>query len=118
MLVSSTLCEGSLYIECLLIWPHSYHMQICLEMLYFANYSGDADSSIIRETWSRLMEQALSQGGIAEACSVLKRVGSHVYPGDGVVLPLDVLCLHLEKAALVSFSLLVMSLILSIRLRN
>ncbi|CAN7098474.1 unnamed protein product [Brassica rapa subsp. narinosa] len=74
--------------------------EICLEMLYFANYSGDADSSIIRETWSRLMEQALSQGGIAEACSVLKRVGSHVYPGDGVVLPLDVLCLHLEKAAL------------------
>ncbi|KAF3572134.1 hypothetical protein F2Q69_00063350 [Brassica cretica] len=74
--------------------------EICLEMLYFANYSGDADSSIIRETWSRLMEQALSQGGIAEACSVLKRVGSHIYPGDGVVLPLDVLCLHLEKAAL------------------
>uniref|UniRef100_M4EDD8 Nucleoporin Nup133/Nup155-like N-terminal domain-containing protein n=1 Tax=Brassica campestris TaxID=3711 RepID=M4EDD8_BRACM len=74
--------------------------EICLEMLYFASYSGDADSSIIRETWSRLMEQALSQGGIAEACSVLKRVGSHIYPGDGVVLPLDVLCLNLEKAAL------------------
>ena len=97
VLVSLTLCEGSPYVECLLF---SY-MQICLEMLYFANYSGDADSSIIRETWSRLMEQALSQGGIAEACSVLKRVGSHIYPGDGVVLPLDVLCLHLEKAALV-----------------
>ncbi|CAH8382442.1 unnamed protein product [Eruca vesicaria subsp. sativa] len=72
--------------------------EICLEMLYFANYSGDADSTIIRETWARLMEQALSEGGIAEACSVLKRVGSHIYPG--VVLPLDVLCLHLEKAAL------------------
>ncbi|KAG5387137.1 hypothetical protein IGI04_038607 [Brassica rapa subsp. trilocularis] len=78
----------------------SYVASICLEMLYFASYSGDADSSIIRETWSRLMEQALSQGGIAEACSVLKRVGSHIYPGDGVVLPLDVLCLNLEKAAL------------------
>ncbi|WZZ18938.1 hypothetical protein YC2023_112027 [Brassica napus] len=78
--------------------------EICLEMLYFANYSGDADSSIIRETWARLMDQALSQGGIAEACSVLKRVGSHIYPGDGVVLPLDVLCLNLEKAALVSSS--------------
>ncbi|CAA7033766.1 unnamed protein product [Microthlaspi erraticum] len=74
--------------------------EICLEMLYFANYSGDADSSIIRETWARLIEQALSQGGIAEACAVLRRVGSHIYPGDGVVLPLDVLCLHLEKAAL------------------
>ncbi|KAF8095111.1 hypothetical protein N665_0341s0035 [Sinapis alba] len=74
--------------------------EICLEMLYFANYPGDADSSIIRETWTRLMEQALSQGGIAEACSVLKRVGSHIYPGAGVVLPLDVLCLHLEKTAL------------------
>ena len=75
--------------------------QICLEMLYFANYSGDADSSIIRETCARLIDQALSRGGIAEACAVLKRVGSHIYPGDGVVLPLDTLCLHLEKAGLV-----------------
>ncbi|XP_010553665.1 PREDICTED: nuclear pore complex protein NUP155 [Tarenaya hassleriana] len=74
--------------------------EICLEMLYFANYTGDADCSIIRETWARLIDQALSRGGIADACSVLKRVGSRVYPGDGVVLPLDVLCLHLEKAAL------------------
>ncbi|KAK9277396.1 hypothetical protein L1049_006939 [Liquidambar formosana] len=73
---------------------------VCLEMLYFANYSGDSDSSIVRETWARLIDQALSRGGIAEACSVLKRVGSHVYPGDGAVLPLDTLCLHLEKAAL------------------
>lgn len=74
--------------------------EICLEMLYFASYSGDADSSIVRETWARLIDQALSRGGIAEACSVLKRVGSHVYPGDVTVLPLDTLCLHLEKAAL------------------
>ena len=80
-----------------------YCSQICLEMLYFANYSGDTDSSIVRETWARLMDQALSRGGIAEACAVLKRVGSHVYPGDGAVLPLDTLCLHLEKAALVPF---------------
>ena len=77
--------------------------QICLEMLYFANYSGDADSSIVRETWARLIDQALSTGGISEACSVLKRVGSHIYPGDGAVLSLDTLCLHLEKAALVYF---------------
>ncbi|KAI7994118.1 Nuclear pore complex protein NUP155 [Camellia lanceoleosa] len=69
-------------------------------MLYFANYSGDADSSIVRETWARLIDQALSRGGIAEACAVLKRVGSHVYPGDRAVLPLDTLCLHLEKDAL------------------
>ncbi|XP_010271356.1 PREDICTED: nuclear pore complex protein NUP155 [Nelumbo nucifera] len=74
--------------------------EICLEMLYFANYSGDADSSIVRETWARLMDQSLMRGGIAEACSVLKRVGSHVYPGDGAGLPLDTLCLHLEKAAM------------------
>lgn len=74
--------------------------EICLEILYFANYSGDADSSIIRETWARLIDQALSRGGIGEACSVLKRVGSRVYPGEGAVLPLDTLCLHLEKAAL------------------
>ncbi|KAL7149542.1 hypothetical protein ABFS83_05G048200 [Erythranthe nasuta] len=73
--------------------------EICLEMLYFASYSGDADSSIVRETWARLIDQALSRGGIAEACAVLARVGSHVYPGDGAMLPLDTLCLHLEKAA-------------------
>lgn len=74
--------------------------EVCLEMLYFASYSGDADSSIVRETWARLIDQALSKGGIAEACAVLKRVGSRLYPGDGAVLPLDTLCLHLEKAAL------------------
>ncbi|KAL0372754.1 UNVERIFIED_CONTAM: Nuclear pore complex protein [Sesamum calycinum] len=73
--------------------------EICLEMLYFASYSGDADSSIVRDTWARLIDQALSRGGIAEACAVLKRVGSHVFPGDGAMLPLDTLCLHLEKAA-------------------
>ncbi|XP_039127898.1 LOW QUALITY PROTEIN: nuclear pore complex protein NUP155 [Dioscorea cayenensis subsp. rotundata] len=74
--------------------------EICLEMLNFANYSGDADSKIVRETWARLLDQALSKGGVAEACSVLKRVGSNLYPGDGACLPLDTLCLHLEKAAL------------------
>lgn len=80
-----------------------FHLQICLEMLYFASYSGDADSSIVRETWARLIDQALSRGGIGEACAVLRRVGSRVYPGDGAVLPLDTLCLHLEKAAMVRF---------------
>lgn len=70
-------------------------------MLYFASYSGDPDSSMVRETWARLIDQALSRGGVAEACSVLKRFGSHIYLGDGAGLPLDTLCLHLEKAALV-----------------
>lgn len=70
-------------------------------MLYFANYSGDADSSIVRETWARLIDQAISRGGIAEACSVLKRVGPRIYPGDGAVIPLETICLHLEKAGLV-----------------
>lgn len=70
-------------------------------MLYFANYSGDSDSSIVRETWARLIDQAISRGGIAEACSVLKRVGPRLYPGDGTVLQLDIICLHLEKAGLV-----------------
>ncbi|KAH0451286.1 hypothetical protein IEQ34_018585 [Dendrobium chrysotoxum] len=74
--------------------------EICLEMLNFANYSGDADSKIVRETWARLVDQALSSGGIAEACAVLKRVGSNLYPVDGSFIPLDALCLHLEKAAL------------------
>lgn len=78
-------------------------------MLYFANYNGDADSTIIKETWARLVDQALSKGGIAEACNVLKRVGSHVYPVDGSLLPLDTLCLHLEKAALVSLCLSIKS---------
>lgn len=73
--------------------------EICLEMVYFASYSGNADNSIVREIWARLIDQALSRGGIAEACAVLKRVGSHVFPSDGAILPLDTLCLHLEKAA-------------------
>lgn len=72
-------------------------------MLYFANYSGDPDSNIVRQIWTRLVEQAISRGGIAEASSVLKRVASQIYPGDGVVLPLDTPCLLLEKAALVCF---------------
>ncbi|WOK93164.1 nuclear pore complex protein [Canna indica] len=74
--------------------------EICLEMLNFANYSGDVDSKIVRETWARLLDQALSRGGVAEACSVVKRVGSTLYPGDGVCLPLETICLHLEKVAL------------------
>jgi len=74
--------------------------EICLEMLNFASYSGNADSKIVRETWARLLDQALSRGGVAEACAVLKRVGSNLYPGDGACLPLDTLCLHLEKAAI------------------
>ncbi|XP_058108326.1 nuclear pore complex protein NUP155 [Magnolia sinica] len=77
--------------------------EICLEMLNFANYSGDIDSAIVRETWARLLDQALSRGGVAEACAVIKRVGSQLYPGDGASLPLDNLCLHLEKAALERF---------------
>ncbi|XP_064992328.1 nuclear pore complex protein NUP155-like isoform X1 [Musa acuminata AAA Group] len=74
--------------------------EVCLEMLNFANYSGDADSKIIRETWARLLDQALSRGGVAEACSVVKRVGSNLCPGDGACFPLETICLHLEKAAL------------------
>lgn len=70
-------------------------------MLNFANFSGDADSKIVRETWARLVDQAISMGGIAEACNVLKRVGSNLYPVDRSFIPLDTLCLHLEKAALV-----------------
>ncbi|ONL95249.1 Nuclear pore complex protein NUP155 [Zea mays] len=68
-------------------------------MLSFANYSGDADSKIVREVWARLLDQALTKGGVAEACSVVKRVGSKLDPADGACLPLDIICLHLEKAA-------------------
>ncbi|XP_066397154.1 nuclear pore complex protein NUP155-like isoform X2 [Miscanthus floridulus] len=74
--------------------------EVCLEMLSFANYSGDADSKIVREIWARLLDQALTKGGVAEACSVVKRVGSKLDPADGACLPLDIICLHLEKAAL------------------
>ncbi|KAL5651070.1 hypothetical protein ACJX0J_036528, partial [Zea mays] len=73
--------------------------KVCLEMLSFANYSGDADSKIVREVWARLLDQALTKGGVAEACSVVKRVGSKLDPADGACLPLDIICLHLEKAA-------------------
>lgn len=79
----------------------NFFCQVCLEMLSFANYSGDADSKIVREIWARLLDQALTKGGVAEACSVVKRVGSKLDPADGACLPLDIICLHLEKAALV-----------------
>ncbi|PHT55355.1 Nuclear pore complex protein [Capsicum baccatum] len=69
-------------------------------MLYFTSYSSDADNSIVRETWARLIDQDLMRGWIFKACAVLKRVGSHVYPRDGAILPFDTLCLHLEKVAL------------------
>ncbi|XP_072972220.1 nuclear pore complex protein NUP155 [Typha angustifolia] len=78
--------------------------EMCLEILNFANYSGEADSKIVRETWARLLDQALSRGGVAEACSMLKRVGSNLYPGDGASIPLDTICLQLEKAALERFT--------------
>ncbi|EPS59160.1 hypothetical protein M569_15648, partial [Genlisea aurea] len=75
--------------------------EICLEILYFASYSGEADSSsITRETWARLIDKSLSKGGVAEACKSLERVSSRIFAGDGAAkLPLDTLLLHLEKAA-------------------
>jgi nuclear pore complex protein Nup155 len=74
-------------------------LQICLEILHFSNYSGDAENSVMRETWTRLLDQALAVGGVGEACSVLRRVGPLLYPGDGGSLPLHTICLHLETAA-------------------
>lgn len=90
------------YILSLLICS-AYNYQICLEILNFASYSGDTDSRIVRETWAKFLDQALSRGGIAEACSVLKRVGHNLYPGDGAFIPLDALCLHLEKKCMVRY---------------
>ncbi|PRQ53484.1 hypothetical protein RchiOBHm_Chr2g0167021 [Rosa chinensis] len=51
-------------------------------MLYYASNSGPnvAYSSSIREAWTKVVDEALSKGGVAEAC----------WP----------LCLHLDKAAL------------------
>lgn len=42
----------------------------------------------------------MSSGGAVEACPVLKRIGLNIYLWDGVVIHLDTLCLHHEKAAL------------------
>ncbi|PUZ42125.1 hypothetical protein GQ55_9G559900 [Panicum hallii var. hallii] len=46
--------------------------EVCLEILSFADYSGDADSKIVQEIWARLLDQALTRGGVAEACFVVK----------------------------------------------
>ncbi|KAL3691956.1 hypothetical protein R1sor_005607 [Riccia sorocarpa] len=73
--------------------------EVCLEILNFSNYSSDKDNSVMRETWTRLLDQAIKRGGIAEACSVLRRVGPQLYPGGGGSLPLDSICIHLERAA-------------------
>lgn len=80
-------------------WCTLASLQICLEILHFSNYSGDAENSVMRETWTRLLDQALLAGGVGEACSVLRRVGPLLYPGDGGSLPLHTICLHLETAA-------------------
>ena len=58
----------------------------------------------MKDTWTRLIEHALLAGGIAEGCTVLRRVGPRFFPGDGGSLPLDSICLHLEKAAEVLLS--------------
>ncbi|KAL2622102.1 hypothetical protein R1flu_002307 [Riccia fluitans] len=73
--------------------------EVCLEILNFSNYSSDKDNSVMRETWTRLLDQAIKRGGIAEACSVLRRAGPQLYPGGGGSLPLDSICLHLERVA-------------------
>lgn len=68
-------------------------------MLHFSNYAGDADNSHMRETWTRLLEQSLRVGGIAEACAAVRRVGPVLYPGNGGSIPLDSICLLLERTA-------------------
>ncbi|CAM6093107.1 unnamed protein product [Calypogeia fissa] len=73
--------------------------EVCLEILNFSNYSGDSENSVMRETWLRLLDQAIRLGGIGEACALVRRVGPQFYPGVGGSLPLDSLCIHLEKAA-------------------
>lgn len=57
----------------------------------------------MRETWTRLLDQALATGGVGEACSVLRRVGPLLYPGDRGSMPLHTICLYLETAAHVRF---------------
>ncbi|KAJ7534364.1 hypothetical protein O6H91_13G091000 [Diphasiastrum complanatum] len=73
--------------------------EVCLEILHFSHYSGDTDNSVMRETWARLLDQAIKVGGIGEACAIVKRVGPKLYPGEGGSMPLDSICLHLERAA-------------------
>ncbi|XP_024539269.1 nuclear pore complex protein NUP155-like [Selaginella moellendorffii] len=73
--------------------------EVCLEILHFSHYTSDAENNVMRETWARLIDQAITIKGIAEACTVVKRVGPQLYPGDGGSMPLDSICLHLERAA-------------------
>ena len=74
-------------------------LQVCLEILNFSNYSGDAENSVMQEMWTRLLDQALSKGGVGEACSIVQRVGPLLYPGDGGIIPLHTITLLLEMAA-------------------
>lgn len=53
----------------------------------------------MKDTWVRLIDQALLVGGVAEACCVPRRVGPRFSPGDGCSLPLDTICLQLEKVS-------------------
>ncbi len=76
-----------------------------MEILHFSNYTGDAENSVMRETWARVLDQALAAGGVAEACTVVRRLGPQFYPSDGGSMPIHTICLQLEIAAHVfSFS--------------
>ncbi|KAI5054884.1 hypothetical protein GOP47_0030029 [Adiantum capillus-veneris] len=73
--------------------------EVCLDILHFSNYARNSENNVMKDTWARLIDQAILAGGVAEACTVLRRVGPRFFPGDGGSLPLDTICLHLEKVA-------------------
>ncbi|XP_042392076.1 nuclear pore complex protein NUP155-like isoform X2 [Zingiber officinale] len=59
--------------------------------------------------------EALSRGGVAEACSVVKRVGSNIYTGVEGRLSLEIIYLHLEMAASQCMNILQTGLIIRAR---
>ncbi|XP_042392075.1 nuclear pore complex protein NUP155-like isoform X1 [Zingiber officinale] len=66
-------------------------------------------------TFQIILCEALSRGGVAEACSVVKRVGSNIYTGVEGRLSLEIIYLHLEMAASQCMNILQTGLIIRAR---
>ncbi|KAG6488631.1 hypothetical protein ZIOFF_049878 [Zingiber officinale] len=83
--------------------------------LHFCRVAVCRFTDITTMTIQIILCEAFSRGGVAEACSVVKRVGSNIYTGVEGRLSLEIIYLHLEMAASQCMNILQTSLIIRAR---
>ncbi|KAG6518105.1 hypothetical protein ZIOFF_021507 [Zingiber officinale] len=83
--------------------------------LHFCRVAVCRFTDITTMTIQIILCEALSRGGVAEACSVVKRVGSNIYTGVEGRLSLEIIYLHLEMAASQCMNILQTGLIIRAR---